>query len=96
MLVVSVKWLVPLQASKSHAGKFAGAPNNPPSFGTSSRCSREWGLRQQGAAGLYASLADLAFLKNGPATAAAKARLAAVDRELAESTARWERLGSLA
>ena len=52
------------------------------------------GLEQE-RQGLYASLADLAFLKNGAATAAAKARLAAVDRELAEATARWERLGSL-
>ena len=53
------------------------------------------GLEQE-RQGLYASLADLAFLKNGAATAAAKARLAAVDRELAEATGRWERLGSLA
>ncbi len=53
------------------------------------------GLEQE-RQGLYTSLADLAFLKNGAATAAAKARLAAVDRELAESTARWERLASLA
>ena len=52
------------------------------------------GLEQE-RQGLYASLADLAFLKNGAATAAAKARLTAVDRELTESTARWERLASL-
>ena len=52
------------------------------------------GLEQE-RQGLYASLADLTFLKNGAATAAAKARLAVVDRELAEATARWERLGSL-
>ncbi|MSR01569.1 MAG: ATP-binding cassette domain-containing protein [Gemmatimonadetes bacterium] len=53
------------------------------------------GLEQE-RQGLYTSLADLAFLKNGAATAAAKARLAAVDRELAESTVRWERLAALA
>jgi ATP-binding cassette subfamily F protein uup len=52
------------------------------------------GLEQERQA-LYAALADLTLLKNGAATAAAKARLAALDGELGTATARWESLASL-
>ncbi|MBX3148005.1 MAG: ATP-binding cassette domain-containing protein [Gemmatimonadales bacterium] len=45
---------------------------------------------------LYRSLADAEFLKNGSATAAAKARLTAIDGELAAAVARWEELELLA
>ncbi len=45
---------------------------------------------------LYQSLADLEFLRNGSATAAAKARLVAIDGELAAATVRWEELELLA
>ena len=46
--------------------------------------------------GLYGSLADLEFLRNGAATAAAKARLAVVDHELTQAMARWEALERIA
>jgi ATP-binding cassette subfamily F protein uup len=45
---------------------------------------------------LYASLADPAVLRDGAAVAKAKARLAAIDVELAELTARWEALETIA
>ncbi|HEU4631658.1 MAG TPA: ATP-binding cassette domain-containing protein, partial [Gemmatimonadaceae bacterium] len=45
---------------------------------------------------LYASLADPALLRDGAATAAAKARLAALDVEIAEATERWEALETIA
>jgi len=43
---------------------------------------------------LHASLADPAFLRNGPAVASAKLRLAAIESEIAGMTARWEELES--
>jgi ATP-binding cassette subfamily F protein uup len=42
--------------------------------------------------GLYASLADPTFLRDGPAVAAAKARLTAIDTEIERAMARWEEL----
>jgi ATP-binding cassette subfamily F protein uup len=45
---------------------------------------------------LYASLADTAFLRNGPAVAQAKARLAEVLTEIDVLTRRWEHLETLA
>jgi ATP-binding cassette subfamily F protein uup len=46
--------------------------------------------------GLYASLADPAFLRDGAAVTAAKARLAALDAEIPALTARWEALETIA
>ena len=45
---------------------------------------------------LYASLADPGVLRDGTAVAAAKARLAALDGEIAELIARWEALETIA
>jgi ATP-binding cassette subfamily F protein uup len=45
---------------------------------------------------LYADLADPALLRDGAATAAAKARLAELDDELASLMARWEALETIA
>ena len=45
---------------------------------------------------LYASLADPALLRDGTAVAAATARLAAVEREIAEMTDRWVTLETIA
>jgi len=45
---------------------------------------------------LYASLADPALLRDGVAVAEAHARLAALDAEIAELTARWETLETIA
>jgi ATP-binding cassette subfamily F protein uup len=45
---------------------------------------------------LYASLADTAFLRNGPAVAQAKARLAEVLTEIDVLTRRWAHLETLA
>ena len=42
--------------------------------------------------GLFSSLADSKFLRDGAATAAAKSRLATVVAELGQATARWEAL----
>jgi ATP-binding cassette subfamily F protein uup len=52
--------------------------------------------REQERERLYASLADTAFLRNGPAVARAKARLAEVLTEIDELTRRWEHLETLA
>jgi ATP-binding cassette subfamily F protein uup len=46
--------------------------------------------------GIYASLGDLEFLKNGAATAGAKARLATITTDLATAMARWEELERIA
>jgi ATP-binding cassette subfamily F protein uup len=45
---------------------------------------------------LYARLGDPALLRDGAATAEAKARLAALEGELAALTARWEELETIA
>jgi len=45
---------------------------------------------------LYASLADPALLRDGAAVAAATARLAAIEREIAEMTDRWVALETIA
>jgi ATP-binding cassette subfamily F protein uup len=45
---------------------------------------------------LYASMADPTFLRDGSAVAAAKARLDAIDAELAQALARWEELETIA
>ncbi|AHG89153.1 ABC transporter related protein [Gemmatirosa kalamazoonensis] len=45
---------------------------------------------------LYASMADPAFLRDGGAVASAKARLDAIDGELADALARWEELETIA
>jgi ATP-binding cassette subfamily F protein uup len=45
---------------------------------------------------VYASLADPALLRDGAAVAAAKARLAALDAEIATLTGRWEALETVA
>jgi ATP-binding cassette subfamily F protein uup len=45
---------------------------------------------------LYASLSDPAFLRDGAAVAKAKARLTAIEIELAELTERWEALETIA
>jgi ATP-binding cassette subfamily F protein uup len=45
---------------------------------------------------LYASLADPAFLRDGEAVTAAKARLEAIDGEVAGAMARWEELETIA
>ena len=45
---------------------------------------------------VYASLADPAVLRDGAAVTAAKARLAALEGEVAELTARWEALETIA
>jgi ATP-binding cassette subfamily F protein uup len=45
---------------------------------------------------LYASLADPAFLRDGAAVTAAKARLEAIDGEVAGAMARWEELETIA
>jgi ATP-binding cassette subfamily F protein uup len=44
----------------------------------------------------YASLADPALLRDGAAVAAAKARLAAIESEIASGLARWEELETIA
>ena len=46
--------------------------------------------------GLYASLADPEFLRNGTAVVEAKSRLAAVDAEISGAMDRWEELETLA
>jgi ATP-binding cassette subfamily F protein uup len=46
--------------------------------------------------GVYATLADPAVLRDAAAAAAARARLAALDAEIAAMTARWEALETLA
>jgi ATP-binding cassette subfamily F protein uup len=46
--------------------------------------------------GLYASLADPAFLRDGTAVATAKERLAALDREIPLLVERWEALETIA
>ena len=46
--------------------------------------------------GLYVSLGEPAFLRDGTAVARAKARLAQIELELAEMTERWERLETIA
>ena len=45
---------------------------------------------------LYASLGDPSFLRDGVAVTAAKARLAAIEVELAELVSRWEELETIA
>jgi ATP-binding cassette subfamily F protein uup len=45
---------------------------------------------------LYASLTDPAVLRDGASVASAKARLAAIEVELGEMTARWEALETIA
>jgi len=45
---------------------------------------------------LYASLADVAVLRDGAAVAAAKARLDAVNAEIESLTLRWEALETIA
>jgi ATP-binding cassette subfamily F protein uup len=45
---------------------------------------------------IYASLADPSFLRDGPAVAEAKARLDALEREVAEMMRRWEELELIA
>jgi ATP-binding cassette subfamily F protein uup len=45
---------------------------------------------------LYAQMADPAFLRDGVAVAKARARLAAIDAEVAKLTARWEALETIA
>ena len=45
---------------------------------------------------VYASLADPALLRDGAAVAAAKARLAGIEREVAAQLARWEELETMA
>jgi len=45
---------------------------------------------------VYASLADPALLRDGAAVAAAKARLAAIESEIAAGLARWEELETIA
>ena len=44
---------------------------------------------------LYSSLADPAFLRDGAAVSAAKARLAAIDAEIERAMARWEELEAI-
>ncbi len=53
-------------------------------------------LLEQERDGLYASLADPGFLRDGPAVADAKARLAAVVTTIGDLTARWESLETIA
>ncbi|HEY9449568.1 MAG TPA: ABC transporter C-terminal domain-containing protein, partial [Gemmatimonadaceae bacterium] len=45
---------------------------------------------------LYASLADPALLRDGAAVTSVKARLAAMETEIAEMMERWEVLGTIA
>jgi ATP-binding cassette subfamily F protein uup len=45
---------------------------------------------------VYASLAEPALLRDGVATTAAKARLVAIESEIAARLARWEELESIA
>ncbi|MCX5760561.1 MAG: ATP-binding cassette domain-containing protein [Gemmatimonadetes bacterium] len=45
---------------------------------------------------LYASMADVAFLRDGAAVAATKARLQVIDSEITRLTARWEALETMA
>jgi ABC transport system ATP-binding/permease protein len=45
---------------------------------------------------VYASLADPAVLRDGAATATAKARLVELEREIAQQLARWEELETIA
>jgi ATP-binding cassette subfamily F protein uup len=52
--------------------------------------------REGDRAAVYASLADPALLRDGAAAAAAKARLAALDAEIAALTQRWEALETAA
>lgn len=51
---------------------------------------------EQEKAALYTRLADPAFLRDGAAVSAAKARLAAIDHEVAVAMARWEELEAVA
>ncbi len=57
---------------------------------------RDIDAREREREGLYASLADPAFLRDGAAVAEAKSRLAAVLAEIAALTERWETLETLA
>ncbi|MCC7262032.1 MAG: ATP-binding cassette domain-containing protein [Candidatus Latescibacteria bacterium] len=50
---------------------------------------------EQERAQLYASLADPALLRQGAAVAVARVRLAALETEIAEKTARWELLATI-
>jgi ATP-binding cassette subfamily F protein uup len=52
--------------------------------------------REQERDQLYAALADPAVLRDGGAVAAARLRLTALDTEIAELTARWETLETIA
>ena len=45
---------------------------------------------------LYASMADVAFLRDGAAVSATKARLQVIDSEITRLTARWEALETMA
>ena len=45
---------------------------------------------------VYASLANPALLRDGAATASAKARLAEIERDIAQRLARWEELETIA
>ena len=51
---------------------------------------------ERGRDAVYASLADPALLRDGTALAEARARLAAIEAELAASLARWEELETIA